>query len=201
MTIAEILSGKGEDFPGLFPLIHAYLDIMQADVKTVTTCNQYMDFIVARARGELPTIAKYMRDFVDAHPDYKHDSVVSQTIASDLVLHCEKISNGVIQEPKLLGGNRTVPIAEGNDLTRHASIVMERLEKAEKAGRLRGASFHEEIAADATFLYRCSLVRSLVDKYKNHATSKYDLSKKGGFSSTPAFLSGVPGSSYSSSSS
>jgi len=182
MSILDILTGNGDDFPGLFPLIHAYLDIMQTDAETVKLVNRYIDFIVARATGSLPTPAAYIREFVTSHPDYKKDSVVSEKIGADLVHHCEKISNGIIQEPKLLGENVTTPLVEKVDI-----------EAAQEAAppinrRLRGASFHEEIESDSKFLYRCSLVRSLVDKYKNMPVEKHNLAKRG-FEGTPAFLS------------
>jgi len=36
-----------------------------------------MSFILAKAKGELKTGARMIRDFVLSHPDYKNDSNVS----------------------------------------------------------------------------------------------------------------------------
>lgn len=40
-----------------------------------------------RASGAIPTDARWMRDFVDAHPDYQHDSRVPDTTLYDLMKH------------------------------------------------------------------------------------------------------------------
>lgn len=185
MTIAEILTGKGEEFPGLFPLISAYLEIMEADAETVELVNTYMDLLIARSRGELPTTATWMREFVQKHPDYKGDSVVSEKIASDLVHYCDKLSNGEIQDEALMGSNKIFHIS-----TEDASRVNLQSKPTPQMlkNRLRGASFHEEIQGDSRLLYRCSLVRSLVDKYKNMPANKHNVARKG-FADTPAFLS------------
>jgi len=178
MSIADILQGKGEEFPGLVPLIYAYLDIMQADAHTVIQVSKYLDFLVDRATGKLPTIATWMREFVQKHPDYKQDSIITEKIGSDLVKHCDKISRGEIQEPALYGLNPIAPLVEqlAEDL------------KNDAGQRLRGASFHEEIGSkDPQFAYRCSLVRSLVKQYKSKYEDKHNVARKG-FSNTPAFL-------------
>jgi len=176
--------GRGEDFPGLFPLVHAYLDIMQADPYTVRLVNQYMDLIVARATGELPTTAAYLRSFVQNHPDYKQDSVVSEKIGAELVKHCEAISNGDIQVPELLGKYHIPKLFEEEQ---DKPPVPPGPAPSFHSNRLRGASFHEEIETDSRYLYRCSLVRSLVEKYKKNPAAKHNLAAKG-FAETPAFL-------------
>ena len=81
MTMAEIMCGKGDYFPGLIPLVHAYLDHINCDSATLQRLNTYLDFIEKRAIGELITPATWIRNFVRNHPDYKSDSVVSDTIA------------------------------------------------------------------------------------------------------------------------
>ena len=44
-----------------------------------------------------------MRSFVMEHPEYKHDSVVSEHIAYDLLKTCHEISNKGQPCPKLFG--------------------------------------------------------------------------------------------------
>ena len=49
------------------------------------------------------TTAGWIRQFVLAHPDYKHDSAVSDQITYDLVQRMKDISEGVTPCPELLG--------------------------------------------------------------------------------------------------
>ena len=44
-----------------------------------------LQFVLDRSKGRIPTGAHYIRKFVQEHPDYKRDSVVSNKIAFDLV--------------------------------------------------------------------------------------------------------------------
>ena len=102
MSVAEILSGKG-DYRGLVPMIMAYLELIGTDSDTMKTMVTYMDFICARASGELLTPAQWMRNFVRSHAEYKHDSVVSERIATDLMVACHRIGTGLRHEPSLHG--------------------------------------------------------------------------------------------------
>ena len=80
MSMSEIMCGKGDYFPGLIPLVRAYLDHINCDSVTMARISQYLDFIERRATGELVTPATWMRNFVRNHPDYKEDSKISDTI-------------------------------------------------------------------------------------------------------------------------
>jgi glutamate--cysteine ligase catalytic subunit len=110
MTMGEIMSGKGEYFPGLIPLIFAYLDHINCDKVTLERLTMYLDFIERRARGELITPATWMRTYVRNHPAYKHDSVVSDEIAYDLTLACTQIGLGRLHVPELLGDMKIKPV-------------------------------------------------------------------------------------------
>ena len=46
---------------------------------------------VCGVSGELKTTARWIRDVVTAHPEYKQDSVVSEGIAYDLLVRCLKV--------------------------------------------------------------------------------------------------------------
>ena len=81
MSIAEIMKGKGDYYPGLIPLVFAYLDHINCDSVTLERISKYLHFIEQRATGELVTPATWMRNFVRNHPAYKGDSVVSDEIA------------------------------------------------------------------------------------------------------------------------
>ena len=81
MTMAEIMTGKGDYFPGLIPLVFAYLDHIKCDDLTMKRLTEYLNFIEKRAVGKLVTPATWMRNFVRNHGAYKYDSVVSSEIA------------------------------------------------------------------------------------------------------------------------
>ncbi|RHY30652.1 hypothetical protein DYB32_004156 [Aphanomyces invadans] len=110
MTIAEIMLGKGSYYPGLLPLVNAYLDHIECDDVTRSLIDRYLSLIAKRATGELPTAATWMRRFVKCHPDYAHDSVVTSTIAYDLLDTCAKIGEGAVPCPELLGEVKIDPI-------------------------------------------------------------------------------------------
>lgn len=114
MTMAEIMTGKGDYFPGLIPLVQAYLDYINCDTITRKRLDAYMQFIEKRACGELVTPATWMRNYVRSHPAYEHDSVVSDEIAYDLMMACRDIGEGKKHVSELLGDMKIDPIcAEG----------------------------------------------------------------------------------------
>jgi len=116
MTLLEILSGKGKYFPGLLPMIQAYLDTIGLDLEVRKQVDSYLCFIHGRASGEILTTAQWMRNFVTKHPDYKKDSVVTSTIAYDLVKECQQIAEGLKACPELLGNNIVAPLPSKNQL-------------------------------------------------------------------------------------
>ncbi|GFR19188.1 glutamate--cysteine ligase catalytic subunit [Trichonephila clavata] len=103
MTINEIINGKKNEFPGLVPLIQKFLSSMDVDVDTQCSIQQYLQLIRLRAKGELMTPARWIRDFVSKHPNYKFDSVVDDQINYDLLLRIDKITQGKEECPELLG--------------------------------------------------------------------------------------------------
>lgn len=109
MTVAEIINGQADGFPGLIPLVESYLDSMNVDVETRCEIAQYLALIRGRANGSLWTAAKWIRHFVREHKDYEKDSVVSEGVTYDLVRAVEQItineaSDGLGKE--MLGENR-----------------------------------------------------------------------------------------------
>lgn len=86
LTVDEIINGSSTgDFPGLIPIVESYLDSVNVDVETRCELATYLDLISKRASGELDTAARWIRNFVDVHPDYKHDSVVDEKMTHDLI--------------------------------------------------------------------------------------------------------------------
>lgn len=92
MTIDEIVNGQIDGFPGLIPLVESYLNSVNVDVETRCELARYLDLIRKRASGQLWTGAKWIRYFVREHPEYRHDSVVSEKICYDLVKAVEDIT-------------------------------------------------------------------------------------------------------------
>jgi glutamate--cysteine ligase catalytic subunit len=105
MTLNEIFNGKNDYYPGLIPLVYAYIDYIECDSETFSKLDKYLRFISKRAKGETITTASWMRNFVRSHPDYKQDSVISQEISHDLMIACDNIGKGTKSCPEILGRN------------------------------------------------------------------------------------------------
>uniref|UniRef100_A0A674D0M3 Glutamate--cysteine ligase n=1 Tax=Salmo trutta TaxID=8032 RepID=A0A674D0M3_SALTR len=103
MSIDTIINGKEGIFQGLIPILNCYLENMEVDVDTRCTILNYLKLIKRRASGELMTMAKWMREFVDKHPQYKQDSVITDRINYDLLRKCDSITNGEERCPELIG--------------------------------------------------------------------------------------------------
>ncbi|KIW03568.1 glutamate-cysteine ligase [Verruconis gallopava] len=95
MTINEVINGQKDEngeFPGLIPLVESYLNSMNVDVETRCELATYLDLIRKRADGRLWTASRWIRDFISKHPDYQHDSDVSDEVQYDLVKAAERIT-------------------------------------------------------------------------------------------------------------
>jgi len=111
MTMAEIISGKSNYFPGLVPICFTYLEHIGCDPGSFSRLSTYLRFIQRRASGDLLTPASWIRRFVRGHPEYKGDGEVSQGIAYDLVQVCDEIGRGIRPCPELLGDVVIEPIS------------------------------------------------------------------------------------------
>lgn len=113
MTCDEILNGNDavadgdETFPGLIPLIHAYLDLIDCTGATRAVLNCYLELVSLRGSGQLVTTAKWIRNFVQAHEAYQRDSIISSTVHNDLIEACLQISSGTKLPEDLLGSLNT----------------------------------------------------------------------------------------------
>ncbi|XP_071597825.1 glutamate--cysteine ligase catalytic subunit isoform X1 [Heliangelus exortis] len=103
MSIDTIINGKEGVFPGLIPVLNSYLENMEVDVDTRCTILNYLKLIKKRASGELMTVARWMREFIAQHPDYKQDSVITDEINYSLIWKCNQIAQGQAECPELLG--------------------------------------------------------------------------------------------------
>eukprot|EP00611_Tribonema_gayanum_P021822 TRINITY_DN4282_c0_g1_i1.p1 TRINITY_DN4282_c0_g1~~TRINITY_DN4282_c0_g1_i1.p1 ORF type:complete len:474 (-),score=175.74 TRINITY_DN4282_c0_g1_i1:711-1958(-) len=112
MTILEILMGQngGGGYPGLIPLVYAYLDYIGTDAATFERVEAYLELLRRRASGEVMTAAAWMRRFVTRHPAYCGDSVVSDEVAYDLMLAARDVGEGRRAAPELLGPEVIEPV-------------------------------------------------------------------------------------------
>ena len=89
MTIDEIInspSGGTKPGLGLIPLVKEYIhDTAAFNPDCTAKIESYLALISNRARGSASTSAKWQRDFVRRHPEYRGDSVVGNGIAYDLL--------------------------------------------------------------------------------------------------------------------
>ncbi|KXH32970.1 glutamate-cysteine ligase, partial [Colletotrichum nymphaeae SA-01] len=89
MTVNDIINGSNPDssdgFPGLIPLVESYLDSVNVDVQTRCELDTYLRLISQRASGQLDTAARWLRNLVDVHPGYKHDSAVGEDVQKDII--------------------------------------------------------------------------------------------------------------------
>ncbi|QPG75894.1 hypothetical protein FOA43_003280 [Brettanomyces nanus] len=97
LSLDQLFNGY-QDFEGLIPITRKYIhETFQAssakDQDDLEQVEVYFQLVSKRASGELPSTAKYLRDFVLSHPDYKHDSIVSERINYDLIKLADRIGN------------------------------------------------------------------------------------------------------------
>ena len=122
MSLQQIMMGKGSYFPGLIPMVFAYLDATGVDEATRKVISGYLQFIQQRVSGELLTTAEWMRNFVMSHPDYLQDSVVTQRIAFDLMERCHLLGIGAMTDPTLLPSfYKPIPVRESGMIPTYLS--------------------------------------------------------------------------------
>jgi glutamate--cysteine ligase catalytic subunit len=81
MSIIDILEGNPEiGNTGLLELIQKYMALNKFSENDKHYYNTMLNFLVKRAKGEIKTGARFMRDFVINHKEYKKDSMVTDAI-------------------------------------------------------------------------------------------------------------------------
>ena len=121
LTIDEIFNGQdtkeaqntrnseGDDnkpFPGIIPAILLYLEEIKCENTVLEPLKGYLDLLSKRASGELPTTARWIRNFVEAHPQYKGDGNINEAINDDLCQLCDDVGMGIVQRPDLYGNRK-----------------------------------------------------------------------------------------------
>ncbi|KAF7590339.1 hypothetical protein BBP40_002942 [Aspergillus hancockii] len=96
MTIDEIINGEHSTspsrFPGLVAIARSYLLERELLPNEEAKLVQYLNLVSCRARGTLPTPARWMRDFVASHEDYQQDSVVGERTCHDMLREIVKMN-------------------------------------------------------------------------------------------------------------
>jgi hypothetical protein len=104
MTIDEIINGRG-GFVGIMPIVWHYVEALDdgSNTESILKIKRYLKLVSDRASLKVKTTARLMRDFIDSHPKYAHDSVVNDEVAYDLLQTMEKIGRLELVCPELTG--------------------------------------------------------------------------------------------------
>lgn len=78
---------------GLINLCHEYMTLKKWSQPQQDSTNKYLAFLARRSKGQIPTGARFIRDFVLQHPAYKQDSIVSKEISYDLLAMIDKLES------------------------------------------------------------------------------------------------------------
>lgn len=71
LYIHEILEGKASiNFKGILPLIDEFMTDKKYNKEQISEIKIFLSFLLERAKGEIITGAKFMRNFVLNHPAY-----------------------------------------------------------------------------------------------------------------------------------
>jgi glutamate--cysteine ligase catalytic subunit len=90
LTMDEIFNG-GATFAGFIPIVERYV---REEGIANARLDQYFDLVRRRANGTLQTAAAFIRDLVLKHPHYRKDSVVTDSIAHDIVRVADDLAAG-----------------------------------------------------------------------------------------------------------
>lgn len=90
LSLDQLFNGCNS-FEGFIPIVKKF--VKETFPPGSEKLNIYFEFIGDRASGKIPSTASYIRKFVRSHPDYKHDSIVSDKINYDLIKHLQKLGH------------------------------------------------------------------------------------------------------------
>lgn len=102
MTANDIMNGCS-NFCGIIPSITWYLEALGCDTAMMEQILPYLDLLRKRASGELPTTAKWIRNFVKSHSKRSDGVDLNSEVADKLMQTCEDIGMGRINTMGLNG--------------------------------------------------------------------------------------------------
>ena len=87
LFISEILCGKKEsNFIGIYTVITKFMELQKYQLHHSEQIEQILEFLEARSKGEVPTGAKFIREYVLSHPLYKQDSIITPCLNRNIIL-------------------------------------------------------------------------------------------------------------------
>lgn len=125
----SVIQTSPPPFPGLIPLVESYLNSVNIDVTTRCFLARYLDLIRLRAAGTLWTGAKWQREFVRRHPDYKFDSEVGVGVTYDLLKAVQEMGGAAPEAPEINGEG----VGLNGNLDRTNRVGWEMLTAADRA--------------------------------------------------------------------
>jgi len=64
--------------------------------KSYLVYQEAFEFVVKKSQGVIPTYAAWQRNFVQNHPEYKQDGVISEKMAFEIVKLTTEVTEGTI---------------------------------------------------------------------------------------------------------
>lgn len=97
LSLDEIFNGsKEKNFKGLIQFVKDFVAVEFTDKNStkeeLEKLDIYLKLISGRASGSIPTTATVFRKLIMQHPDYKHDSIVPESVAFDVCLFAKKVT-------------------------------------------------------------------------------------------------------------
>lgn len=86
---------------GIITLCQQFMDLKEWPVDKKEETMNYLNFLAMRARGEIFTGARFIRNFVMSHPDYNQDSFLTAKIQYDLMKMLDSL-DGPANEAKTI---------------------------------------------------------------------------------------------------
>lgn len=143
MTINEIINGK-EGFIGIMPIIWHYVESLDdgSNTEFILKIKRYLKLISDRASLKVKTTARMMRDFIDSHPKYAHDSMVNDEVAYDLLKMMDKIGKSEFICTSLVG-------EPSSSLDTHQSVRDTSLSNGHQSNHVAGVASFNSFGNDA----------------------------------------------------
>lgn len=110
LSLNEIFNGS-PNFKGFLPIVREYVDIAFPEIDTVSSkkLEMYFNLISGRASGSILTTAKFMREMIVNHRDYRKDSIVPESAAYEFCQFAKKLS---VYEPEAVSQFFSTQIAQ-----------------------------------------------------------------------------------------
>ena len=78
---------------GIISLCQKFMELKQWPTEKRDETNNYLSFLNDRARGKILTGARFIRNFVQNHAEYKQDSFLNEKISFDLLTMLDTLND------------------------------------------------------------------------------------------------------------